>query len=185
VPRRLALLILIQLMSIESASRSSQASRPVLRWRCTLPWGQTGVLHVFSMMNAAYQGSRTQCPLASDSVSGMDCGGYSNRLRCGLVDAIEQCTPGAAKRRGDLASNDSTCAGMRILHRWGALRAAASALRTKAETSSAAELPRHLAGAHHAHHLTTNLVLDDRAPRDEAQAQPIVDHGKAAAGELR
>src|SRR5260370_150564 len=38
--------------------------------------------------------------------------------------------------------------------------------------------------AHHAHHLATDLLLDDRPPGDQAEAQPVVDHGETAAGQL-
>lgn len=58
-------------------------------------------------------------------------------------------------------------------------------LRTKTEISAATELPRNFAPAHHAHYLATDLAFNDWAPRDEAEAPSIVDHGKAAAGELR
>jgi hypothetical protein len=60
----------------------------------------------------------------------------------------------------------------------------ASPLRSKAGTSAATELPSNVASAYRADHLTTNLVLDGRTPWDEAKADPIVDHGKAAASEL-
>jgi hypothetical protein len=57
-------------------------------------------------------------------------------------------------------------------------------LRSKSETSDAVELPGNFTRAHYTHHLTTNLAFDGRAPRHEAQAQPVVDHGKAATREL-
>src|SRR5215831_17683581 len=54
-----------------------------------------------------------------------------------------------------------------------------------AESSGATDLPGDVAAAHDAHHLAADLPLDHRPPWDQAEAEPVIDHGKAAAGELR
>jgi hypothetical protein len=56
-------------------------------------------------------------------------------------------------------------------------------LHANAELPRATELPGHVAAAHHAYDLTANLVLDRRPPRDEAEAEPVIDHRKI--GRLR
>jgi hypothetical protein len=58
-------------------------------------------------------------------------------------------------------------------------------LQANPERSGATEMPGDAIAVHHADYLTANLALDHRPPRDHADADPTVDHGKAAARELR
>src|SRR5215510_1860208 len=57
-------------------------------------------------------------------------------------------------------------------------------LETNAEPDRTPELPGDVATAHHAHHLAPDLLLEHRPPRHQTEAEPVVDHGKAPAGEL-
>jgi hypothetical protein len=57
-------------------------------------------------------------------------------------------------------------------------------LYANAERPDTPKLPGDVVAAHHAHHLATDLLLDHRPPGDQAEAQPIVDHGETAAGKL-
>src|SRR5881397_66143 len=59
-----------------------------------------------------------------------------------------------------------------------------SFLQPHAESYGAPELPGDVAAAHHAHHLAANPLLEHRPPRHQTEAEPVVDHGKAPAGEL-
>lgn len=57
-------------------------------------------------------------------------------------------------------------------------------LQANPERSGASELPGDAIAAHHAHHLPADLALDHRPPRDQAEAEPVTDRGKAATAEL-
>src|SRR5215470_7029872 len=58
-------------------------------------------------------------------------------------------------------------------------------LHSNAKRPDAPELPRDVVTAHHAEHFAADLSLDNGPPGDEAEVEPVVDHGEAAAGELR
>src|SRR5215472_7960198 len=58
-------------------------------------------------------------------------------------------------------------------------------LNPNAKCSSATELPGNIFAAHHTHDFTADLILEDRPPWDQAETEPVVDHGKSAAGQLR
>jgi hypothetical protein len=60
-----------------------------------------------------------------------------------------------------------------------------SALNPNAKCSRAIELPGNIFAAHHTRVFTTDLVLEHRPPWDQAETEPVVDHGKSAAGQLR
>jgi hypothetical protein len=75
----------------------------------------------------------------------------------------------------------------RLLHTtstfWRAL--AAARLNPNAKCSGATELPGDVFTAHHTRYFTADLVLEHRPPQDQAETEPVVDHGKSAAGQLR
>lgn len=48
----------------------------------------------------------------------------------------------------------------------------------------ATKLPRDVATAHDAHHLTTNLIFDHGSPGNEAEAELALDHSEPSAGSL-
>ena len=58
-------------------------------------------------------------------------------------------------------------------------------LNPNAKCSAATELPGNIFAAHLAHYFTADLVLEHRPLRDQAETEPVVDHGKSAAGQLR
>src|SRR5215469_2145020 len=56
-------------------------------------------------------------------------------------------------------------------------------LNPDAKCSGAAELPGNIFAAHRTHDFTTDLILKHRPPWDQAETEPVVDHGKSAAGQ--
>ena len=58
-------------------------------------------------------------------------------------------------------------------------------LNPNAKCSGATELPGNIFAAHYTYDFTADLILEHRPPRDQAEAEPVVDHGKSAAGQLR
>ena len=58
-------------------------------------------------------------------------------------------------------------------------------LNPNAKCSGATELPGNIFAAHRTHDFTADLVLEDRPPWDQAETEPVVDHSKSAAGQLR
>src|SRR5262245_26033796 len=59
-----------------------------------------------------------------------------------------------------------------------------ASLETDAESDGATELPGDIAAARHAHHVAADLLLEYGPPRHQVEAEPVVDHREAAAGEL-
>jgi hypothetical protein len=58
-------------------------------------------------------------------------------------------------------------------------------LNPDAKCSGATVLPGNVFTAHDACHFTADLILEHRPPRDKAETELVVDHGKTAAGQLR
>jgi hypothetical protein len=58
-------------------------------------------------------------------------------------------------------------------------------LNPNTKCSGATQLPGNIFTAHRTHDFTTDLVFEHRPPRDQAETEPVVDHGKSAAGQLR
>jgi hypothetical protein len=60
----------------------------------------------------------------------------------------------------------------------------ASKLPPRSLASPSAELPGDVVATHDANDLSADFLLDDRPPRHETEAEPVIDHGKPPAGEL-
>lgn len=58
-------------------------------------------------------------------------------------------------------------------------------LNPNAKCSSATELPGNIFAAHRTHDFTADLILEHRPPWDQAETEPIIDHGKSATGQSR
>jgi hypothetical protein len=58
-------------------------------------------------------------------------------------------------------------------------------LNPNAMCSGTTELPGNIFAAHHTYDFTADLILEHRPPWDQAEIEPVVDHGKSAAGQLR
>ena len=58
-------------------------------------------------------------------------------------------------------------------------------LNPHAKRSGATELPGNIFTAHHARYFTADLILEHRPPWNQAETEPVVDHGKSAARQLR
>ena len=69
--------------------------------------------------------------------------------------------------------------------RWSSLRRYAVGVVTfQCRALERPELPGDVVAAQHAKYFAADLPLDHRAPRDEAEAEAVIDHGKAAARKL-